>query len=225
MANPTASSSYIAAQMPADIRVSNRTIRHRLQHEFNLKSYRPAAKLRLSAKNIKDRLEFCHRYKQWTVADWKKVLFSDESSIRQYANYTTHVRRPPNRRYSYRYTVPKVKQSPTVMVWGCIAASGRGALWIMPRNSTIKAATYKDILAEKLPLFMPLLNCEILQQDNAPVHTAKCVKDWIHQQGYSVLDGWPGSSPDLNPIENCWVMLKQKVTKLNPTSYDDWCKR
>ena len=91
----------------------------------------------------------------------------------------------------------------------------------MPHNYAIKAATYKDILAEKLPLFIPLLNCEILQQDSAPVCTTKCIKGWIHQQGYSVLDGWHSSSQDLNPIENCWVMLKQKMTKLNPISYDD----
>ena len=44
-------------------------------------------------------------------------------------------------RFNFRYTVPKVKQSPTVMVQGCIAATGRGGLWIMPKNSTIKAAT------------------------------------------------------------------------------------
>ena len=177
VANPNASSSYIATQLPADVRIANRTIRHRLQHDFGLKAYRPAPKPRFSAKNIKDRLAFCRRYKHWTAAEWRKVLFSDETSIRQYSNYTTHVRRPPGKRYSSQYTVPKVKQSPTVMIWGCIAASGRGGLWIMPPNSTIKAITYKDILAEKLPAFMPRLNC--------------------------------------------WVILKKKVAKLNPTSYKD----
>ena len=61
VANPTASSSYIATQLPADVRVANRTIRHRLQHDFDLKAYRPAPKPRFSAKNIKDRLAPCHR--------------------------------------------------------------------------------------------------------------------------------------------------------------------
>ena len=36
-----------------------------------------------------------------------------------------------------------------------------------------------------------------------------------------MLHGWPSNSPDLNPIENFWVILKNKVSELNLTSYKD----
>ena len=206
VADPNVSSSCIVARLPDEVQVSSRTIRRRLHDEFNLKAYRPAAKPKLSAKNIKDRIKFCRKYQNWTIEDWKKVMFTDETSIRQYASYTSHVRRPPDIRFNFRYTVPKVKQSPTVMVWGCIASTRRGGLWIMPKNSTIKAATIIEICSEKLPVFMPMRQCSILQQDNAPVQTAKSVQNF---------------SLDLNPIENCWFVLKQKIAELNPSSYQD----
>jgi len=42
----------------------------------------------------------------------------------------------------------------------------------------------------------------------------------------------PGNSPDLNPIENLWTMIKKKVSTSNPTTVDElkriikevWCK-
>ncbi len=39
----------------------------------------------------------------------------------------------------------------------------------------------------------------ILQQNLAPVHTAKSTKSWLNEHGVAVLDG-PANSPDLNPI-------------------------
>lgn len=47
--------------------------------------------------------------------------------------------------------------------------------------------------------------------DGAPAHRAKSSKAFIQQQNISVLKDWPPNSPDLNPIENAWAWLKQKL--------------
>ena len=41
-----------------------------------------AKKPLLSRKNIRDRLVFCKRYRDWTAEDRGKVIFSDESPFR-----------------------------------------------------------------------------------------------------------------------------------------------
>ncbi len=50
----------------------------------------------------------------------------------------------------------------------------------------------------------------IFQQDLAPAHTAKGTKSWFNDQGVTVLD-WPANSPDLNPIDNLWGIVKRKM--------------
>ncbi len=50
----------------------------------------------------------------------------------------------------------------------------------------------------------------IFQQDMVPAHTAKNTKSWLNDHGVGVLD-WPANSPDLNPIENLWGIVKSKI--------------
>ena len=43
---------------------------------------------------------------------------------------------------------------------------------------------------------------------------------------------WPENSPDFNPIEHLWTLIKKKFSRLNPTTLDElkrtikdiWCK-
>jgi len=48
------------------------------------------------------------------------------------------------------------------------------------------------------------------QQDGASIHTSRASKKWLRDHEIVVLD-WAPKSPDLNPIENVWGVLAQKV--------------
>jgi transposase len=65
----------------AGVSASAHTVRQRLL-EDGLVSKRAAKKPLLSRKNIRDRLIFCKRYRDWTAEDWGKAIFSDESPFR-----------------------------------------------------------------------------------------------------------------------------------------------
>ncbi|KAK3507817.1 hypothetical protein QTP70_000891 [Hemibagrus guttatus] len=60
----------------------------------------------------------------------------------------------------------------------------------------------------------------IFQQDLAPAHTAKSTKSWLNDHGVGVLD-WPANSPDLNPIENLWGIVKRKMRNKRPKNADE----
>ena len=43
-------------------------------------------KPQLSRKNIKDRLEFSMAHQHWTIDDWSRVIFSNESKINRFCS-------------------------------------------------------------------------------------------------------------------------------------------
>lgn len=47
--------------------------------------------------------------------------------------------------------------------------------------------------------------------DNAPAHAKGGTPEFLAAKGVSVLPNWPPNSPDLNPIENAWGIIKPQV--------------
>lgn len=62
------------------VSVSDRTVRRRLA-EVNLKSRKARRKPYLTQQQMKNRLLWAKKYRNWTVEDWSKIIWSDESNI------------------------------------------------------------------------------------------------------------------------------------------------
>ena len=98
------------------------------------------------------------------------------------------------------------------MIWGAFSgAGGRAGIAILPRNKTMDAIMYRNMPSRHLPNFMELHGSNLFMHDGAPCHRAKAVKEWLDKHNIPIMT-WPGNSQELNPIENVWKLMKDKVT-------------
>ena len=47
--------------------------------------------------------------------------------------------------------------------------------------------------------------------DKASCHTAKSTKRWLEQHGVGVVEAWPTKGDDINPMENLWAILDDRL--------------
>ncbi len=137
-----------------------------------------ATKPLLNQRQRQKRLTWAVEKKNWTVAQWSKVLFSDESKLCiLFGNQGPRVWRKSGEAQNPCCLKSSVRFPQSVMIWAAMSSAGVGPLCFL--KSTVNAAIYQEILVHfMLPSADKLYGDAdfIFQQDLAPAHTAKGTK-------------------------------------------------
>jgi hypothetical protein len=74
------------------------------------------------------------------------------------------------------------------------------------------------------PFPIPSRKQWIFQDDGATPHRSKETREWLSARYLNVSDketfNWPANSPDLNPIEHMWPLLKGQLDLTEVTDED-----
>ena len=99
------------------------------------------------------------------------------------------------------------------MVWGAIAHNYKSEIVFIQGNLT--ARRYLDTIIQ--PHIRPYAGAVgpdnfVLVDDYALPHRGDIVNDFLDNEGIQRMD-WPPKSPDFNPIENIWGIMKIKLSR------------
>ena len=103
------------------------------------------------------------------------------------------------------------------MVWEAIGYGWKSKL-IFLRPSGKRGITAKDYEQQVLEAYLGPIMANtrerdpdtFIVEDNAPVHSRKSTQATQVRYQINSID-WPASSPDFNPIENVWRVIKQRL--------------
>jgi hypothetical protein len=203
--------------------ISSRTI-GRVLDRNGLFARQPRCKPLLSKSAKKKRFAWAQDHKDWDEK-WKNVVFSDESKFNLIGSDGIRwVRRRNGEALKDCHVKKRVQGGGgSVMVWGCITATGFGRLHQV--EGRLNAKSYIELLSESLPPtfsdFKLNKRTTLFQQDNAPCHAAKLTKTFFNSRKIKTLP-WPANSLDMNIIEHVWNMLDIRLGQRSrkPTNKD-----
>lgn len=227
--NTVTSTRRIACQLAdrSDFHVSHTTV-HKTLIELKKKPYTPHLVHELNEDDPDRRLELCEILKHMFEDDptsVDRIMWSDEAVFKLNGQINKH-----NCVYwnseNLHHTLEKSVNLPGLTVWCAISSQGIIGPYFF--DATVTGDSYLDMLQN---WFWPQVAQQAgeiyFQQDGAPPHYSRSVRQWLDDKFPGAWIGrrgpieWPARSPDLTPCDFfLWGFLKNIVYGRNPRTID-----
>jgi hypothetical protein len=126
--------------------ISARTI-HRVLRRKGYKPCKPTTKPGLTKENKLTRLQWCLDHKDWTLEDWKNVIWSDETSV-TWGGQRGRLRvwRTSSEAYNYHCIRRRWKGFKQFMFWGCFSYDAKGPCHIWEEETAKEKKEAKEYM-------------------------------------------------------------------------------
>ena len=219
----------------AGVVISESTLR-RIIKRLGIQRYVAAFKPYVDQQARDLRIAYAKEHAEDNQDMWRRTIFCDESILRTNGVVKTWVSRKPHEKWIPECLAPRLFSTrKTVLVWAAIWHGGRSELKRFERTEFsgarggVTAMDYRNQITlgpldeawKDLRTLWRGYGVPRILEDNCKVHTAAVNRDAGKKRRFNYLDH-PPYSPDLNPIENAWSILKRELAKLHtrPTTPD-----
>ena len=165
------------------------------------------------------RLRWCLARRVWTLRTWRRIHWSDES------RFLLHVTDGRMRMWRHKDTAYTPRNIKATVPYGGGFCNGVGLsiAWRQDGLGDHTGQTNRWILYSRRPRAgsfssfetHPLATRPVYIDDNARFHHSRAVTAYFQGNAIETLP-WPARSPDLNPLEHVWDILRRQTQKMDP---------